>query len=107
MPARAGPTGQEADASFGLRSKVKNVSSALEMYASDNAGRYPQKLEHLLPGNYLKTLPTCLAAHRMTFTDYHTGHEPDSFTFSCVGDNHARSYGHSALKSSQSVKSVP
>lgn len=79
------------------RYNVKNVATALEMYASDNAGHYPQKLEQLLPGNYLKTLPTCPAARLMTFTDYQTGHDPDSFTFSCVGDNHARSYGHSAL----------
>lgn len=79
------------------RNNVKNVATALEMYASDNAGHYPQKLEQLLPGNYLKALPTCPAARRITFTDYQTGHDPDSFTFSCVGDNHARGYGHSAL----------
>lgn len=78
------------------RSNLKNVATALEMYSTDNAGQYPEKLESLLPGKYLNALPTCPAAGRMTFTDYQGIRSPDNFSLSCVGENHSRQYHKSA-----------
>ena len=78
------------------RNNLKNVATALEMYASDNNGAYPQRLDQLVAGQYLKALPTCPAAGAMTFTDYQVGRNPDNFSMSCVGDNHAKVYGKSA-----------
>ena len=78
------------------KSNLKNVATALEMYSSDNAGHYPRRLEDLLPGKYLRQLPTCPAAEKMTFTDYQVSAKPDNYSFSCVGDNHRASYHRSA-----------
>jgi len=73
------------------KSNCKNIATALEMYSSDNHGQYPATLEKLIPGNYLKVIPTCPAARRVTYV-YHRSNEPDSFRFACAGNNHARSY---------------
>ena len=74
------------------KSNVKNLATALRMYAQDNQGHYPQSLQQLLPDNYFKRLPTCPAAATMTFTDYQAATNPDRFSFSCVGDNHSKKY---------------
>jgi hypothetical protein len=68
------------------------MATALEMYASDYHGQYPDSLGLLTTGNYLKTLPTCPVAGAMTYTNYQVSRDPDSFSFACVGDNHANSY---------------
>jgi len=73
------------------KSNCKNLATALEMYASDNAGWYPDQLSDLLPGNYLKVLPTCPEAKAMSYTDY-VAFGNKSFRFSCVGNNHVRAY---------------
>ncbi len=73
------------------KSNCKNIATALEMYSSDNAGRYPATLDKLIPGNYLKLIPTCPAAGRATYV-YHGSSEPDTFRFACAGNNHARAY---------------
>jgi len=39
-----------------MKSNLKNIGTALEMYSSDHKGRYPEKLDYLTP-DYLKTLP--------------------------------------------------
>ena len=74
------------------KSNCKNIATALEMYSSDNSGRYPSNLEKLVEGNYLKAIPTCPAAGRVTYRDYYCTQSPDSFSFTCVGNNHAKSY---------------
>lgn len=43
------------------KSNLKNIGTALEMYATDFEGRYPPSLSLLTP-NYLKTLPECPSA---------------------------------------------
>jgi hypothetical protein len=75
------------------KSNCKNLATALEMYASDNAGLYPTRLDQLVPGNYLKTIPTCPAAGMVTYTDYKVSPRGTYFRFSCVGNNHASAYG--------------
>jgi len=73
------------------KSNCKNIATALEMYSSDNGGRFPSTLAKLTEGNYLKTLPTCPAAAKMTYL-YHGSSEPDTFRFACTGNNHAKAY---------------
>jgi len=77
-------------------SNLKNLATALRMYAQDNQGHYPERLQQLLPGNYFKLLPTCPATGSMTFTDYRAATNPDRFSFSCVGDNHSKLYHRSS-----------
>jgi len=40
-----------------MKSNLKNMGTALEMYSADHKGLYPEKLEQLTP-DYLKTLPS-------------------------------------------------
>ena len=64
-------------------SNLKNVATALEMYSTDNAGRYPETLAPLAP-NYLKTIPTCPSSHKDTYSEtYKVGADPDSYSFRC------------------------
>ena len=74
------------------KSNCKNIATALEMYSSDNAGHYPENLQKLIPDHYLALVPTCPAAGAMTYTNYRVSHDPDNFSFACVGNNHAKSY---------------
>ena len=78
------------------KSNCKNLATALEMYASDNGGRYPLSSAfqaRLTGGNYLKTIPTCPAAGADTYTGtYSSTQTPDSFSFYCNGNNHAKAY---------------
>ena len=73
------------------KSNCKNIATALEMYSSDNKGRYPANVAKLTEGNYLKVIPTCPAAGKVTYL-YHGSSEPDSFRFACAGNNHAKAY---------------
>ncbi len=69
------------------KSNLKNIATALEMYASDFGGRYPPGLEQLTVGNYLKLVPTCPSAGKMTYTDsYQVAQYPEGFRF--VGRYH-------------------
>lgn len=78
------------------KSNLKNIATALEMYASDNKGDYPPTLDELtrksLYGPYLKTIPTCQAADKMTYTNYQVSQRPQAFSFACCGNNHGRAY---------------
>ena len=66
-------------------SNLKNIQTAEEMYSIDNAGSYTKKLEGLTP-SYLKTLPTCPAALKVT---YEIELAPNSYSIFCKGTNHA------------------
>jgi len=74
------------------KSNLKNIATALEMYATDNAGRYPQSLEKLVDSKLLNFIPTCPSAGKMTYLDYQVVTNPDSFSFSCCGSNHKASF---------------
>jgi hypothetical protein len=70
------------------KSNLKNIALALEIYSTDNAGRYPDSLEQLTP-EYLKTLPSCPCAKRVTYTEGYRRHaQPDRFSVYCYGFNH-------------------
>lgn len=78
------------------KSNCKNIATALEMYASDNGGRYPVSANlsaKLTAGNYLKAIPTCPAAGANTYTAPYTSTQtPDNFSFYCAGNNHGKAY---------------
>lgn len=64
------------------KSNQKNYGTALEMYSTDFAGRYPTG-PNLLTPNYLKTLPHCPTNE----SDYYvvTASNPDLYTIICRG----------------------
>lgn len=77
----------------GCKSNHKNLATALEMYASDNQGRYPVGFSSLTAGGYLKTIPTCPTAKADTYSpSYQARSNPDAFSFCCTGNNHAPAY---------------
>jgi hypothetical protein len=70
------------------KSNLRNIGVALEMYATDNRGRYPDTLAKLTP-NYLKAIPTCPAAGRDTYSEGYTSTAtPDTYAFCCKGYYH-------------------
>ena len=70
-------------------SNEKNIGTALEMYSTDNCGRYPRNLSALAP-EYLPVIPTCPAARRDSYSSgYQVACNPDNYSFCCSGDNHA------------------
>ncbi len=78
------------------KSNCKNIATALEMYASDNGGRYPTTASldaKLTTGNYLKLIPTCPAAGSNTYSaTYMVTQTPDAFSYNCSGNNHGKAY---------------
>lgn len=67
---------------------LKNVANAMEMYATENAGRYATDLALLTP-RYIQSIPTCPAVSQATFQVVTTA-MPDGYTISCMGTNHLR-----------------
>ncbi len=68
------------------KSNLKNIGTALEMYSTNYAGRYPRRASQLTP-NYLKTIPTCPATGDVTY-HIRTASEPDLYTVVCEGHHH-------------------
>ncbi len=76
------------------KSNLKNIGTAFEMYSTDWGGLYPPRLEQLTP-NYLKTIPTCPSAERVTYVytvglyaGYNDKGYKDYYYVSCFGENH-------------------
>lgn len=72
------------------KSNLKNLGTALHMYAADNQGQYPDQLQHIVTHHYLRTLPTCPTAMCMSYTDYHVNPRHTSFSVGCCGNAHPR-----------------
>jgi serine/threonine protein kinase len=70
------------------KSNLKNYGTALEMYASDWQGKYPESLSVITP-NYLRTFPTCPSAAAMSYAYLHR-REPEVFTIFCRGKSHIK-----------------
>jgi prepilin-type N-terminal cleavage/methylation domain-containing protein len=73
-------------------SNEKNIGTALEMYSTDNSGRYPSGTTGFggeITPNYLKVVPTCPSAGTDTYTgSYSSASNPDAYTYFCNGSNH-------------------
>lgn len=61
---------------------LRNLSTAIETYGTDNKGRYPTVLTILTP-DYIKNLPWCPTAK--TFYQYAHTTVPDAYTVWCNG----------------------
>lgn len=73
------------------KSNLRNLAAALEMYASDHRGRYPETLNGLVDGGYLPALPCCPAARVDTYSsNYVRETQPDRFALCCAGDHHLK-----------------
>jgi len=69
-------------------SNLRNISTALQMYAHDNAGHYAGALATITPG-FIKTIPTCPSVGFNTYTGgYSSASVPDAYTVVCSGSNH-------------------
>jgi serine/threonine protein kinase len=68
------------------KSNMKNMGTAMEMYSSDNQGRYPLSLSQITP-NYLRAIPTCADAGKVTYV-YVRREKPDNYTIYCSGHYH-------------------
>lgn len=76
------------------KSNLKNLGTALEIYSTDHAGRYPISLNEVIP-KYLKALPICPTAgystYRATFglkAPFNTGDYQDYYYLECTGAHH-------------------
>lgn len=69
---------------------MRNIGTALDMYASDNGGCYPPKMEMLTP-DYLQTIPACPSSrtNRGYIDSYRVSKDFNAYTFYCQGDNHS------------------
>ena len=80
----------------GCVANLKSIATGLEMYASDHQGNYPKSLQQLTP-TYLKSLPTCPAAGRETYSAAWRLAGSEGFYFCCSGNHH----GSAGLKVNQ------
>ena len=85
----------------GCEINIKNIATALELYAEDNNNKYPADLNILVKEKggvpYIKTIPVCPAGSgdifplisRRTYSayEYKTSHNGNNFTIWCV-NNH-------------------
>jgi hypothetical protein len=100
---------QRAGGKFTLcKSNLKNIGTALEMYRTDNCGRYPLELKYITPG-YMKEIPTCSSLQGRLVPEtvdiicpelagkwhcnpeylYIRSENPDVYTIRCNGDGHS------------------
>ena len=89
--------GRKSGRFVACQSNLKNIGTALEMYSTDWSGKYPpldQGLNLLTP-NYLKYIPECPAAGKVTYS-YDGGPDAelngpgfiDYYEVRCMGGNH-------------------
>ncbi len=73
------------------KSNLKNIATALEMYSTDNIGRYPRTLIEITP-KYLKVLPNCPSCGREAYSSsYRSAQGPDAYTLYCASGGHRAS----------------
>jgi len=74
-------------------SNLKNIGTALEMYASDNSGVYPPTLAGLTVGNYLRVIPSCPGEDEEdpsvdTYTPGYLRPTENTYRLCCKGKHH-------------------
>lgn len=88
----------------GCKESPHNVGSAIECYAADHKGKYPTKLEEVVP-QYIQQLPRCPITPR----GLNYEKSASNFTISCVGQHlsglHSRDSGW--IYSNSAGRSVP
>ena len=75
------------------QSNLKNISTAIKMYADDNEGRYPVTLSKLTP-EYIKQIPICVSGMKDTYSssykafNHKENHDLSRYTLYCKGTYH-------------------
>jgi prepilin-type N-terminal cleavage/methylation domain-containing protein len=70
------------------QTNLKNIATALQVYANDNENLYPNALSSLLT-QYISSIPTCPSAIANTYSaGFITATSPANFTIYCTGSNH-------------------
>ena len=70
------------------QSNLKAIATACEMYATENNGHYPDRLDRLVP-EYLEKIPACPKNGGDSYSvSYESSQNPDAYTFCCKGSNH-------------------
>jgi len=79
------------------KSNLKNIGTALEMYSTDNSGRFPTNPSTLTP-NYLKSIPTCPSVGTVSYTTagFTSVSVPDAYTVVCSGASNHSGAGYGA-----------
>lgn len=81
---RAGAQGRLSSCKTNLR----NIATAIEMYALDNGSQPPVTMAKVLP-DYLASIPRCPSNSTDTYSSGYTwANLPMAYTLSCQGDNH-------------------
>ncbi len=72
-------------------SNLKNMATAVELYAVDHQGHYPERLPDLLP-RYLRLMPQCPAAQKESYVYQVTARDlsgqPRQYELYCQGEWH-------------------
>jgi hypothetical protein len=69
------------------KANLRNIATALEMYATDNNGEYPLLLSYLSP-HYLAYTPTCPTLSIDTYSCGYSITQGKEFYVCCIGKNH-------------------
>jgi len=71
-------------------SNLRNIGAALQIYANDNDGDYPDNLQALTAGTPapLGRIPTCPSDNSDYQATYQVNHEDKRFTLVCNGVHH-------------------
>lgn len=73
----------------GCATNTRNMATALQVYANDYEGLYPDQLVKLEP-KYIRSVPTCPSAMVDTYSPgYTVSSDAQSYTICCKGHNHA------------------
>lgn len=82
------------DQATACQSNLKNIATALFLYAETHEGSYPNELAELIP-TYLKAVPSCVSAEADTYSSGYQripakGEQPDLFRLVCSGYHHEK-----------------
>lgn len=74
----------------GCKTNMRNIATAVQVYAVENASRYPTTLTILPTTRAISAIPTCPSAgNNLAYINgYVASSNPDAYTIVCTGNNH-------------------
>jgi len=70
---------------YACESNLKNIATAIEMYATDHECMYPASLDEVVTGNYMRKLPVCPACEKPYI--YELIDDGSGYIITCGGEN--------------------